>query len=396
MHLMHWIVYQISKIPDLELIKYQSLGEQGVEGVIQCHNSFLRQWQRNSVLLNVGIHYIVSYSPERNPGQRIHLYLCISSADDTIEKSADALIAASQLGNYYSFNKCTQIPEELLRTYSSMAILKKQEQKRSSDLSALFTVQGWKSNEDARLYEMFKVMMALNQPITYCISLFGNNIYEKASRALEKPISMLRTRTFGTGGNGQISLTNERRSAPRDFAAEDTLKIYEDFLKDIIKSPCFSANIRILADEKSIAHFVLDAACGESIEEGDCEITSGSNKTFSPLLTTNTIEEYNKMMPPMLSFWPTLFTLEEISPFFRFPILYDGENIEIQKETYPALSSNGLYIGKTNQGYSTFVPPQLLKKHAFICGVPGSGKTNTMLNFADALWHNTVLRNGKI
>ena len=48
-----WIFYELKKIPDLSLAKYQSLEEMGVEGVLQKHGAFLRQWQRLSVLLNI-------------------------------------------------------------------------------------------------------------------------------------------------------------------------------------------------------------------------------------------------------------------------------------------------------------------------------------------------------
>lgn len=46
---MMWHFYEIPYIPDLELVKYQSLGEQGIDGILERHNRFLRQWQRNSI-----------------------------------------------------------------------------------------------------------------------------------------------------------------------------------------------------------------------------------------------------------------------------------------------------------------------------------------------------------
>lgn len=48
---MMWHFYEIPYIPDLELVKYQSLGEQGIDGILERHNRFLRQWQRNTVLM---------------------------------------------------------------------------------------------------------------------------------------------------------------------------------------------------------------------------------------------------------------------------------------------------------------------------------------------------------
>ena len=43
-----------------------------------------------------------------------------------------------------------------------------------------------------------------------------------------------------------------------------------------------------------------------------------------------------------LNYLPSLFSLEEIAPFFRLPALYDGETIQLPKETAPPS------VGKTN------------------------------------------------
>lgn len=52
---MMWHFYEIPYIPDLELVKYQSLGEQGIDGILERHNRFLRQWQRNCCKTGAGL-----------------------------------------------------------------------------------------------------------------------------------------------------------------------------------------------------------------------------------------------------------------------------------------------------------------------------------------------------
>ena len=38
---MMWHFYEIPYIPDLELVKYQSLGEQGIDGILEyCSNPY--------------------------------------------------------------------------------------------------------------------------------------------------------------------------------------------------------------------------------------------------------------------------------------------------------------------------------------------------------------------
>ena len=86
------------------------------------------------------------------------------------------------------------------------------------------------------------------------------------------------------------------------------------------------------------------------------------NGTFHVL---DEYEELSNVMPKTLKYWPTYYTLDEIKDFFRFPMLYDGEHIEIQKETEPKKFGGDIILGKNTQEIS--VPLNLLKKHAFLC-----------------------------
>lgn len=223
--------------------------------------------------------------------------------------------------------------------------------------------------------------------LLYHISIYGSDTYKTAQQALQKPIAILREKALGR--SGQITLA-DNKNRPRDVSAEETLRIYEEFLSDVAKSPCFFANILLYANQKSSAHFLMDAVCGEAIKEGTCEIQEIPS-TATPLELQEVNQPYCNLLPPSLAFWPTAYTLDELSSFFRLPILFDGENIEIKKETAPKLEQTGIYLGQTNNGLSAFIDASSFKKHAFICGVPGSGKTNTMLHLANSLWHHKKL-----
>ena len=52
---MYSLTYTLKNVPDLTLAKYQSLGENGIEGVLERHATFLRQWQGLSKTLNINI-----------------------------------------------------------------------------------------------------------------------------------------------------------------------------------------------------------------------------------------------------------------------------------------------------------------------------------------------------
>ena len=135
------------------------------------------------------------------------------------------------------------------------------------------------------------------------------------------------------------------------------------------------------------AQIVLNAAGAEAIQKGDCEIVILTEKNYEILPKRNVINYCIEKMPESLKFWPTLFSLEEIAPFFCFPALYDGEYIGIPKETLPVMQPDGIYVGDLPQKERAYISMEALTKHAFVCGVPGSGKTNTMLHLANSLWN---------
>lgn len=389
---MNKIIYKINVLPDLTLSKYQSLGENGVDGVLDRHVSFLRQWQGLTNLGNILIDLIYLYNPNNIVGNRLSIYLAFKFEEDIYLDKIQNIMNVSPLSDFFIFTKIDneEINNLQLLNFSRKVIAKKLERKKITEDDKnllLFTVENFESNEEARLNDLIKMMESLNEHVAYIISLKGINAYEIAFKALEKPISYLRKRTYGQ--TDTISLQNHKNQIPRDVAIENTLKNYEDFLSMTTKSPCFSTNISVLANDNITAKILINGAIGEGIDKGNIEVVELPMSKYSLISESTNIQEYNSILPESLKFWPTLFSLEEVTPFFRFPALYDGEYCEIQKETTPDLSVNeGIYLGNTPQNYKTYIPLSLLMKHMFVCGVPGSGKTNTMLHLANSLWHN--------
>lgn len=160
---MMWHFYEIPYIPDLELVKYQSLGEQGIDGILERHNRFLRQWQRNTVLIHTTLHFFLSYTHERPKGSRLQIFLAFSSDQTVNFESIDALMQASPLADYYKIAPIEDVPVCLRKSFANILLVKKQEQTRLSTGDTLFTVEGWKSNPKSRLYEMEKTAEALNE-----------------------------------------------------------------------------------------------------------------------------------------------------------------------------------------------------------------------------------------
>ena len=310
---MMWHFYEIPYIPDLELVKYQSLGEQGIDGILERHNRFLRQWQRNTVLIHTTLHFFLSYTHERPKGSRLQIFLAFSSDQTVNFESIDALMQASPLADYYKIAPIEDVPVCLRKSFANILLVKKQEQTRLSTGDTLFTVEGWKSNPKSRLYEMEKTAEALNEDMVYHISIYGSDTYKTAQQALQKPIAILREKALGR--SGQITLA-DNKNRPRDVSAEETLRIYEEFLSDVAKSPCFFANILLYANQKSSAHFLMDAVCGEAIKEGTCEIQEIPS-TATPLELQEVNQPYCNLLPPSLAFWPTAYAFDVLMDSFE-------------------------------------------------------------------------------
>lgn len=312
------LIYSIHYLPDLTLIKYQSLSDGGLNGVLKRNESFLRQWQKISANYNVDLCYLVEYNPDLNAGERLRFFLIIESKFDFLDSYFDSIMMSSSLAEIYDLqqvNSCSV--DDLL--FSVKGVVKKCERTRNCIINdakenvPLFFVEKWKGNDESRLYELYNSMAALNKHIVYRVLLKGTDDYNEVYESLDKPISFLRNRTINRL-NEQIKLIqNDLNRTSRDVVAEDTLKTYEEFLKKISGTPCYRANIELYAEDEVLANILLNTACGESIEEGNWEVFISKDGNYS---LRNSFEAYNKIMPSSLSYWPTYFALDEIVPFF--------------------------------------------------------------------------------
>lgn len=62
------LCYKIEVIPDLSLNKYSSLDGNGVDGVLEKHLAFLRQWNRKGALSGTSIHLYYYYDGQNEDG----------------------------------------------------------------------------------------------------------------------------------------------------------------------------------------------------------------------------------------------------------------------------------------------------------------------------------------
>lgn len=412
--------YRLKEIPDLTLNKYGSLEGRGVDGVIEKHIAFLRQLNRKGIVSGLSFHlyylYIVPEDKTKDlPGHRLHIFFMVRGNTNSMG-NVPALMSASPLSDFYklesklkgksgdaSICNIENILSDLkidMPVFNTCAFLTKAETKLTAgngDGEEYYMLRDWKMNDDGRLYNMCKMMEAINHTALYRVDLYPVEKSASLRDGLKKPLSILRRKQ---DERGSIS--------KKDYEGKDVLDNYEELIEKYDSSPHFIVNILALTNGKEDAVSILDSAGSESLTKGKYNIsTFASNFTIDCFLNGK-VDELENLQEGMivrpgkpgliicredasninLNYLPTLFSLEEVAPFFRFPALYDGEIVQISKETAPiAVGKEGsLFLGKDKNGYDVFFPLSLLPKHAFVSGVPGSGKTNTMHYITSSLW----------
>ena len=390
------IVYKITAIPDITLSKYQAYEETGVEGMMKTQLQFVKMLHRIVALDYIQIHYIFDFDPMRSLGNRLNIYIVFSKESEEesiIEEKLRKIVLSSNISKYFFFQEVSG-DSISLKGYTYRSILYKKE--RSLDINIreqnqkFYVVPNWKINEKSRLYNMITLMTALNERCCYCVD-FGvpANIAEDIHRSFEKPLSFLRN--YSSHDSLALSEAEKNRRNQRDPNTDEIIKQYEEWLKKVDTSLLYRCRIQALSDSSSTSIILLNAALTEAIESGNAT-TKLEKGNFNVTSKWNSFPEkcHLENAPLSLQDWTTTFTVEELCAFNCLPVLYDGETIEIPKETAMVTETSGIYLGDDNNLHKIMIPEKMLAKHMFVCGVPGSGKTNTMLHLANSLWKKKI------
>ena len=386
---MAYAYYGVAELPDLNLSKYQTLAETGVDGVLQCQCGFLRLWNRICALHGLSMHFLLRYDPAKPSGNRLDIGILLQGAQPKLD-AVSALMEASPLRDYYQTLQQSDAALDTDTYIFGCALTKRERTLAPAQQGGepYHYVPEWQINEDCRLIDLYKTMSAINRPCCYRVDLFPAELAESTRNSFTKTIGKLRELT-GYGDASRVQLSDVRQSRQRDSNAEEALRQYEKWVETLETTPHCRANIMAFADTELHARLLLDCAGSEAVSEGEYTLLPLGGAPFTALgRLGDKPQPFKKQMPDSLAFWPTSFTCEELSAFFRFPALFEGEGIDLPKETMPMPLADGLHLGRdhTTPPREVFFPIDKLTRHAFICGVPGSGKTNTMLHLTSSLW----------
>lgn len=380
--------YLLHEIPDLSLSKYSSLDESGVEGVITHHATFWRQMHRRGLLSGDSFHLFYEYNPSRPAGKKLQIGLRFDTVQEEGELSfVEETVKASPLSSFYQLLQTDPYREEngqgldVRRVYPYHAHLMKKEifskPLRQLDDTLYYTTSEWGMNEGARLYTMTKLMEAIDRPCVYCVSVYPCDMTQVMEQNLTNILPQLRqaTRAQINARQGSVGLRE------KDENANAALDFYEDLLESLGETPHFLVDVQVLSDDARHASYILDAAASEALEKGAHDLCCFSGGVSLESIQGETfISCASEQAPQVLRDLPHLFLLEQLVPFGMLPALYPGEWIEMKKETAPPATMSGLLLGENLEGHQVFFPLKNLSKHAFLAGVPGSGKTNSMMH----------------
>lgn len=389
------LCFQIEQLPDLSLNKYQSLSDSGIDGLLKRHENFLRQWHGICKESNTSLHLLYTYIPLESAGYRLKLYLVLQGNESDLQ-TVEPLLYSSPLSDFYSFTK-SNLPKV---NFSAGSTLTKKEcladiyNPLSGEVNVVHYVPKWEINQESRLYDLLRILETVGQayhpasPCAFRIDLYPQSSTQETRIKFQPVLKSLR-------GENEIKLLKESGSLRSDSYARDISKEYEDWLSSIDSSPNFRVNIYSFASSLFKTKVILNAAGSEALCEGDFSIApikADMDGSYSVVSRMGCAPDEYCFFPnhAHLQSWSTTFCLSEVVPFFRFPVLFDGEVLEIPKETAPRQVEDGLYLGVDRNGYPVNFPLKNMSRHAFFTGMPGSGKTNTMLHLVTQLQKNNI------
>ncbi|MBQ5755069.1 MAG: ATP-binding protein, partial [Oscillospiraceae bacterium] len=317
---------------------------------------------------------------------------------------AQEVLASTSLAQFYEFtrvwpraqgggvkNKDGKVEKPLLSLDEEavypcrVSLSKKGRTLRPADPEApapYYTVGEWKTEKEARLYNMLRLMASLNKKCVYSVSLWAMDMAEMYENSLQGLMrSLRRASSFSAGRTGAGA------SVGRDENASTALKRMEKLMEELAGSPHFLANIQVMAEDEDLAGLLIDAAASEALQKGAYDLNWESGRfTAAGLHAGGFVPAAGRPAPPReLAHWPSIFLLEEAAAFAPLPALYPGERLEMPKETAPAPNPDGLYLGRDEGDHPVAIPLKNLSKHGFFAGIPGAGKTNTMMHMAREL-----------
>lgn len=416
----HLLIYRIDELPDLTIDKYTALHGGNVrDKVLEAQNNlifFLNEISKTSEGkgLIASLRYIFN-SQEAGRSKTLSIYLILNNHTELSNDELSEIIRNSPITEFYSIRRIqnedeiTEVSGKDNSGYSIAEIIKQEvvlnSQTPDSLLPVYYFTQPPEPNDENYMTFLDRQLIAFNVPAIIDITIKPTTIKKEEFNAFKKIYDYL----------DEIKNKRYFKDNNRDRNLETVKDIYDDIYPSMEFEDWFECSIRVMAEKKKYASLIASSLAIQAI----------INNKFRVLTLSSDDEEYQKSFEAFTEirpchdlFWKEIWdykipetekssgktlkslraikrfsriwNTEEIAPFFR--IMIPGYEIlqSIRKETDARINTQGKTIGIGREWFradrSIEVSLENLKKHMFVSGVSGSGKTTAILNLLIQLW----------
>ncbi|WP_016950752.1 ATP-binding protein [Anabaena sp. PCC 7108] len=435
------LIFQIPQLPDLKSQKYTSQYGQGVrQKVLSSQKDFLLLLSDIGRVYNLTFSIRYRYTPGSPFDKRLGIYLVVSQSEpispDTetqITEDIKKIITDGFLNQFYKIELQTEVPQiQNLSWVNCIGEAIKHEEiisTRPKDSLASLNTKGLpnyyvplqlEADEANDMLVVCQVISRFNSPLMLEITIQPDTttLQEKSNwiNALDQMLSQLRQASSGS------SLSSAKEG---DRNAQLVSRIYEKYQSSYLTESLFRYSFKVLGKNELAVRSVLGTLLlsGTKKSRYRTVILTPNHPTFTDSLAATQLgklstathwEEWDKGLGEaefggdsitgkgsvrVLDLKPLhrYATLNEISGLFRIVVPSDAPVAGISQENdITSLDKDKQWIDfggyEINRGEENKIQIELkqLNKHAFICGVPGSGKTTTAFNLLTQLWSHGI------
>jgi Helicase HerA, central domain len=417
----HRIMYRITSVPDRTRSRHQAVSRGDPSGVINEGMRALLQFIADAGKGKIGItlrYYFDPAAGAENPQQRLVPHLVVRAKSSKLLRAAAFLIERRAMGHYYGLERVKTCDLPDMGRASVLHIVRKDHFYKPLVQRAVnphvpgdhyYLVEPFQPREDNDFLDLDRLCAGLKERAVLDIAVEPTDICDVHRchlRYLARTRAACQTWAHRDGDAFHLRefMTRDIHTpspwdylqdpvTPKDPVAEEILRRGERF-QESLQLPHLAFSIRVASPDEAGAYALAQTLAGEAFLDGTYDIRPRPPDDDESVDTSG--EPEAEGVPDAtgcdgLSRLPNIATVDELAAVFRLPIAGSERTHCIRKDTDPPpLAGNRVLV----LGHSVFdgpldctggcltlprcIPLDLLTRHAFICGMNGSGKTNAL------------------
>lgn len=409
------IIFELSKIPNFAEPRFLPLGEKLEERraeIVKRQLNMLRML--HPILENAAISLRL-----RKMGDHLQIFVIVRIRQEQMNDTNWAERIHNLFPREYTLNRITeQSHPDLWNKATDLSwsryvdeIIKPEEEYKSNFGYPYFYVASlWKPQANNSLEQLCRTMLRIDGDaaidLLLCPTVLDGEELEwisNCTRTMRQALSGERV----TDDNGRVLRTYDPLPVLKPGVDD-----YESLLSRYPQTYLFLTSFRVFAEEKPTGLTealtssstrskpqIISSKLGEDLFTR--QVLAGESLNICPDARTRLwMVRPKEELPWRVQRLHRLVDVEEVSSFWRFPIAVQagfpgfevdtglGDGRGSRRDAAPVHIRLGKYSDETGKaGHDAQVNREELAKHGLIVGVPGSGKTTTMLNILHQLWN---------